>query len=453
MTGQAFAGGLLVALTLLAHPRAGAAQDATAYTLADLVDRALQHSAEVAESEWRLEGARSQVTRARAAAVLPRLRLESYGGLVPDAKGDFGSVTSDTTGLRPLGPFARAQLEFAQPLYTFGQLSSLRRAAESGQDVESARLAERRLQVAHEVKEYYYGLLVAEDLLDLARRLSDELAEWESRVDPTDPDVPVSIPYKLQLARLELDRRARELEGRVRLARGALAWKTGLPEDAPLVLAAAGLAPEPAAVPPLDSLYALALRRRPDWRQLRCGIAARQAQTDAARSAYYPQLFVAGGLRYAVAPNRTDQHNPFVKDEYNYFNGAVVLGLRQSFEWGLLRADLQKARSELYELKARERTAVQGIRLDVRRAHDKFRQAQHHLQAAREARGLGREWLQIAREEYELDPGQLKELISAFETLAGLEQEYREAVYEFNLKLARLERAVGLELGLRLRSN
>jgi len=449
VTGHTFTAGFLAVLALLTCSRDSAGQDAATYTLADLVGRALEHSAEVIESEWRLEGARSQVTRARAAALLPRLRLESYGGLVPDARGDFDSVSSDTTGLRPLGPFARAQLEFAQPLYTFGQLSSLRRAAEAGQELESARLADRRLSVAQQVKGYYYGLLVAEDLLGLVRRLRGELEEWEAEIDPDDPDVPLSGPYKLQLAQLELERRERELEGRARLAREALVWKVGLPEGTPLNLAATGLAPEPASVPQLDSLYALALSRRPDWRQLQHGIAARQAQTDAARSAYYPQIFVAGGVRYAVAPNRTDQHNPFVKDEYNYFNGAVVLGLRQSFEWGLLRADLQKARAQLHELKARELTAAQGIRLDVRRAHEEFRQAEHRLLIARQGRRLGREWLQIAQEEYELDPAQLKELISAFESLASLEQEYREAVYEHNLKLARLERAAGLELGLR----
>ena len=449
MSGRALFFGLLVGLVIHVLPRPGRAQQGSGHTLADLVDRALQHSADVAESEWQLEGARSQVTRARAAAILPRLRLESYGGLTPDAKGDYLDVSSDTSGLRPLGPFARAELEFIQPLYTFGLLSSLRRAAEFGEEVETARLADRRLAVALEVKEYYYGLLLAEDLLSLVERLQGELEEWEAEIDLDDPDVPLSGSYKLQLAQLELGRRARDLEGRVRLARGALAWKAGLPEDGPLELAATGLAPEPAAVPPLDSLCAISMGRRPDWLQLRSGIAARQAQADAARSAYYPQLYLAGGMRYAITPNRTDQHNPFVKDEYNYFNGGVVLGLRQSFEWGLLGADLQKARAQLFELKARERTAARGIRLDVGRAHDAFSQAQFRLTSARRGRSLGREWLQIAREEYDLDPGQLKELISAFESLAVLEQEYREAVYDHNVKLARLERAAGLELGLR----
>ncbi|MFH1566460.1 MAG: TolC family protein [Gemmatimonadota bacterium] len=436
----------------LLDPCPAPAQDATTYALAQLVERAQQHSSEVAESQWRLEGARAQVAKARAAYLLPRLRLESFGGLVPDAKGDLFHPPDDTLGLRDLGPFARTELEFVQPLYTFGQLANLRRAAESGAEVAAARVAEERLDVTLEVQQYYYGLLLAEDLLDLVRRLRGELEKWQARIDPDNPDVPLSGPYKLKLALIELDKRERQLEDRARLARAALAWRAGLPEEPPLQLVAgAALVPEVAAVPPLDSLYAVALRERPDWRQLRLGIAAKGALHDAARSAYYPQVFVAGGVRYAVAPGRTDQHNPFVKDDYNYLGGAVVVGLRQSFEWGLLGADVQKARAELYELRAKERTAVQGIRLDVRRAWDDFRQVEQCLAAARQARSLGREWIQVAQDEYDLDPGQLRELVSAFESYAGLEQEYREAVYEYNLGLARLERAVGLQLGLRPR--
>jgi outer membrane protein TolC len=342
----------------------------------------------------------------------------------------------------------RAELEFAQPLYTFGQLGSLRRAAEAGLEVEDARLAETRLDVSLEVKELYYGLLLAEDLLGLVQRLTDELESWESSLDPDDPDVPLSGPYRLQLAKLELDSRRRELGDRQGVARAALAWKAGLPEGE-LQLADEALQPAPAAVPELDSLYALAIRWRPEWRQLRTGIAAKEALRDAAVSAYYPQVYLAGGVRYAVAPNRTDQHNPFVKDEFNYLNAGVFLGFRQSFEWGLLGADVQEARAELFELKAKERTAIQGIRVDVRRAHGEFHQSQTRLAAAREARSIGREWVQIARDEYDLDPGQLKELVSAFESFAVLEQQYREAIYEHNLRLARLERAVGLPLGIR----
>ena len=147
-----------------------------------------------------------------------------------------------------------------------------------------------------------------------------------------------------------------------------------------------------------------------------------------------------------MAPGRQDQHNPFIVDDFNYFNGGIFLGLRQSFEWGLLGADADRAEAELNQLRAKESAALEGIHLDVRRAHSRFKRIRTGLESARETRRLCREWLQIAREEYELDPGEVKELISAFETYAVSEQALAQAIFDHNMALAELERAVGTTL-------
>jgi outer membrane protein TolC len=121
--------------------------------------------------------------------------------------------------------------------------------------------------------------------------------------------------------------------------------------------------------------------------------------------------------------------------------------VRQSLEWHLISADVDKARAEYRELKAREKSAVQGIRLDVRRVFLDFHRAEKDLEGAGKGRKLARQWLQEARDEYEFDPGTIKDLIAAFETWAHLEQGYSEAIYDFNLSIASLELATGgLEL-------
>ena len=423
-----------------------AATPSAAHSLRDLLDLALERNAGLAEGRWRVKGAAARLKEARAASLLPRFRLESVSGFVPDATGNALEVVSDTTGLRPLGLFNQTQLEFAQPLYTFGYLSQLRKAAAAGVEVEEASLEERRLDVAFEIKELYYALLLAQDLGDLARRLSEELEEKRGEVNEDDPAVPLSAPYRLDLTLLELRQRRQQIDDEVSLAREALAWKAGLPEGDSLELEATFLEAEEAQVPPLDSLLETALVKRPEWQQLVSGIRAKKALRRASRSAFYPQVFLGGGVRFARAPNRTDQHNPFVKDDFNYFNGGFFLGLRQSFEWGMLSADEDKARAELFELRAREPAAARGLRLDVRRAYGEFEQASSGMEAALEARQLTRTWLGLAREEYDFDPGEAKELISAFEAFATAEQAYFQSIFGYNISLAALERAVGTSL-------
>ncbi|HJP29368.1 MAG TPA: TolC family protein [Candidatus Latescibacteria bacterium] len=436
----------LLPVLLLWTMAAVASAEPGQFTLDQLLERAWEHNTDVAVARLDVEGARSRVKEARAAHLLPRLRLESFGGLVPDAEGDIFNPPGDTSGVRPLGPFVRAELQFIQPLYTFGQLSNLYDAASAGVDVERADLEARRQDVALEVKELYYGVLLAQDLSDLAARLRGELEQWEPQVSPDNADIPLGAPYKLRLALIELANREREISDGLALARAALAWKVGLDESAAYSLGDQWLAPVNADVPAVDALLETAIGHRPDWQKLGAGIAARSAQERAARSAFYPQVFLAGGLRYAAAPGRTDQHNPFVKDEYNLLNGAVVLGLRQSFEFGMLNADLDRARSLRLQLEARRQSALQGIRLEIESAHGEVHRTEQEREGALEARNLVREWVQIARDEFELDPSQVKELVSAFEALAGSEEAYYRAIFDFNMAVARLERIVGVTL-------
>lgn len=434
-----------MALLLLALCGSRVAADAPTFTLSQLVQRAWEHNTDVMVARSQVDGARAKLKQARAAYVLPRLRMESFGGLVPDARGDIFNPPGDTSGVRPLGPFVRAELEFAQPLYTFGQIANLRDAATAGVDVERAGLKRTQQEAAREVKELYYGTLLAQDLADLAQTLRDELEKRQHDVDPDDPDTPISTPFKLRLAMLELANREQEVADKLSLARAALAWKVGLAQDADFKLADKRLSPTDIELPSQQALWEMALAHRPDWQQLRAGIAARGAQEAAARSAYYPQLFLAGGVRYAAAPGRTDQHNPFVKDEYNLFNGAVVLGVRQSFEWGLLGAEVDQARARRRQLEARGESAGQGIRLEIQAARIDLQRALATQERALEARNLVREWVQIARDEYDLDPSQIKELVSAFEALASSEEAYYRALYDTHIAVAELERVVGVD--------
>lgn len=419
-----------------------AQETAVNYALEQFVEHALEHNATIAAAHWKVSAASAQLRKAKAARFLPRLRLSSENGLVPEAKGDVFNPPSDTSGVRPLGPFNRTELEFAQPIYPISRGRALKRAAENGVGVEKADLSEAKIATAFEVKKYYYGFLLAQDLLSLVQRLTDELNDRQSEL-ADEPSLSMSSRYKLDLALVNLAQQEREVTSQLQLARRALAWSSGFPETTPIAIRAQWLAPVHAQVPPLEELLDRATAMRPDWRKLQVGIVARRALRDAARDAYKPQVFIGGGIRYAIAPGRTDQHNPFVKDEFNVFNGAVFIGVRQSLEFHLLAADVDKAQAEYRELTAMEDGALQALRLDVRRSYENYMRRAGDLESARESRQLARQWLKEAQQEYEFDPGEIKELITAFESWAQIEQNYYRAIYDFNLAVAELEKKIG----------
>ncbi|MBI2502045.1 MAG: TolC family protein [Candidatus Latescibacteria bacterium] len=425
---------------------AWAAEPQPPYDLQELTELALRHTLAVGEGSWKVAGAQARLRQVEAARFLPRLRLESTSGLVPAAEGDIFNPPQDTAGLRELGPFTQAELEFIQPLYVAGA-AQLWRAAQQGVAAEEAALQGQRLELELEVAELYYGLLLARQLGDLAVELRKKIEDKRSEIEDN-PAIPLSGHYKFQLALVELDKQQQLIAQKKELALAALAWKTGLKEGESAKLESQGLAPETAVLPPLDSLCTLAFTQRPDWRRLQAGLQAKDALAQAARGGYYPQVVLSGALRYAVAPRRTDQHNPFVKDEFNYLNGGVVLRLRQALEWDLIGAEVDKARAEYQELKAKERVNAQGLRVDVQRAYGEYQQAAAELGAATEVRRLSRQWAREAQEAFELDPEEAKELIAGFEAWAQSEQAYYEAVYRHNVALVELEKTTG---GLSLR--
>jgi outer membrane protein len=427
---------------LIAANLAHAQESTVHYTLRQFIDSALEHNGDIAAAHWKVAAANAQLRKAQSGRFLSRLRLKSESGLVPEAKGDIFNPPNDTSGVRPLGPFNRTELEFVQPLYPISYGQQLKKAAENGVGVERADLAEARIAAIYEVKKYYYGFLFAQDLLSLVQRLTSELLERQDELADADA-LPMSSRYKLDLALISLEGQEREVTSKLQLAQRALAWRSGLSETTPVKIRAQWLAPVQAAVPSLEELLQSAAAMRPDWQKLQAGIVARKALRDAARSAYKPQIFIGGGVRYAIAPGRTDQHNPFVKDEFNVFNGAIFLGVRQSLEFHLMAADVDKAQAEYRELRAMKDGALQGIRLDVRRAYANYQRRSGDLESARKSRQLARQWLKEAQEEYEFDPGEIKELITAFESWAQIEQNYYQAIYDFNLSVADLERKTG----------
>ena len=422
------------------------AAEGPAYSLTELVDRALRHNAEVGEERWKAAAAATDLQKANAARFLRKFRLEAYSGLVPEAKGDIFTFESDTTGLRPLGPFLRTELEFVQPLVVFGA-GELHRAAREGAAAAEAALAQKKTDVALEIAELYYGVQLAGEMRRLVDTLEDEIGKRLQSLEDDGVALSLGNHYKLKFAMLEIERQADEVRTQADLAHRALAWTAGIPEEEAFTLDSPDLLPAEAELPSLESLSAAAPARRADWRRLQAGLAARQGLRNAARGSFLPQLFVSGGVRYAVAPHRTDQHNPFIKDEFNLLNFGVAVGIRQSLEFGLLRADLAKREAEYRQLKATESTALQGIRLDVRRAHLEAQQAIDELERMEKSRRLARQWLREAKEAYEFDPeSEAKELIGAVEAWANTERAYFDAVYEHNMALARLEKASGSQL-------
>jgi outer membrane protein TolC len=145
-------------------------------------------------------------------------------------------------------------------------------------------------------------------------------------------------------------------EGRLEIARGALAYAIGFPADTVLPIAVpAQDTPPPLPAADLRRLLDETLRRRPDLRALRSAVAASEASIDVVGASLWPSLYLNGNLAHSTYD--TYGGKDFQDDDTSYgagvslqwtlFDGAQTINARRiaRAQTDALRAQLEQAES------------------------------------------------------------------------------------------------------------
>jgi len=415
-------------------------------TLAQCLERALTTSPDIAEAQASIRLAESQLAQAKAGR-LPQATFTSLNGIV---NGATGNAVTGRTDNSDLGPFTRGELEIVQPLYTFGRLSSEILAASHGVEARRAATQGAREATIATVKELYYNLLLSRQVKALLDEVRDNfvkaLETAQQRVEAGQGTITQQDLLKLRIGLASVTREVYTLERAVAVTRGALLRQLGIPLEHDADIAETQLEPVTLQLQPLGRYLELAGVHRADIAQLEAGLAARQARVEAARGAYYPALFLAGGLRYAKAPNRDNQESPFAKDDFNFFEGGAVLGLRWQLDIWMTQAKVEERLAELAQVEAQKHSATSGVALDIQRRYLEVQETQQKIDAAQDARKAVRALLATTLANFELGIGEAKEVFENLGLYTRIVSEYYTAVRDYNLAAAKLTQATGQEV-------
>ncbi len=416
------------------------------WTLTQCIERALTVSPEVREAQSAIRIAESQLAQAKAGR-LPKATFTSINGIV---NGATGNAVNGRTDNADLGPFSKGELEVVQPLYTFGLLSSEIRAAGHGVDARRAATQNAREATIANVKELYYNLLLSrqvKELLDEVREnFTTALATAEKRIEAGEGTLTQQDLLKLRIGLSSVVREVYTLERAIAVTRGALMRQLDMPIESPFDLMDTRLEPVTVQLQPLAHYLQQAGVHRADIAQLEAGLAARQARLAAARSAYYPTVFLAGGLRYAKAPNRDTQESPFANDEFNFFNGGAALGLRWQLDLWTTSAKVDERLAELSQVETQKHNATTGIALDIQRRYLEVQETQQKIEAAQTARRAVRALLATTLANFQLGVGEGKDVFENLGLYTRIVGDYYTVVRDYNLAAAKLTQSVGQEV-------
>jgi len=400
-------------------------------SLDDCIALSLAQQPRLAAADASIEAARERVWQS-AAAYLPQVtasyaanrRSATAGSLT--GGGTFGGAPQRTRTFN----FFSTGVALSQVLFDFGQNLALVHRARALEVSAAADAETERDAVVFDVSQAYLGLLAAYRLRTVAdetvRQNQQHLELAQGRYDVGFAPRFDVTQAQVQVANAELAQVT--ARNNVTLGRETLRNAIGLP--GPLDFDIVDVLDTPRVTLSEAAALGLAYEHRPELASIRSRQKAASLQIDALQKDYLPKL--TGGANYIFS----GQRHP-LNDTWNA-GAAVNLSV---FNGGLTTAQVGEARANLEVLDANAETLRQNVMLEVRQAMANVQQGTESIRVAEKASRQARENLELAEGRYSTGVGNIIELTDAQASLASAEANQVQALVNYRIAVATLERA------------
>jgi len=442
---------LLVALaTLLAND--GYAQDTLRVSLADAVSRALEISPEMDVEDSKVYSAQSLHSFAKANRFLSQINLSSVHSLAPGLS--ESSFPENNWYLDPdlrydwsnLSPFNQLRVDIAQPLYTWGQIDGSINATEQGIEVAKADSDSKKSEVVKRIASNYMDLLLALELKRLADETGQVLEQAESKIEELldgDDSVDDADLFQAQLVRQEYNAQVVEVGESLKLAKSGLRKQMFIDDDQELLPAENNLEAFDLELRLLEDYQKQAQGNRPEIKKASAALEARNQLVKVAKSDYFPKLFLGVSGRAGFASGHYKQRNPFISDPFIGSGVEAGLGLRMNLNFAQTKAKVARAQADQMEVLALQVAGSQLVDFEVENAYRKCLIARAAKDAQNESVRISGEWLRTEQINFDLELGNMDNLVKALQANLKLRADYFSKVRAYNLALIDLLEASG----------
>ena len=333
--------------------RAEAPSKKHAFDLSACIQQALRANPQMVEARLAVEQADIQLKSAQYSRT-PKIELFNRTGVAKDAIGD--GVTGEELD-NELGPFNRLNVLFTLPLYTFGRITNSINAAGENVGRQKASQFKTTSDLILGVHKRYYGYVVARQLLKTAKNIQKNFTEAyevaEERLDEGDSQVSETDALKLKVGLAVVTSNVYRVRREVRVSRAGLREIMGLDDRIDFDVVDKKLKTVDFNLQSLEFYIEKAMGDNPDIGQLRAAVSAEEAQYQAEKSKYFPTFLALGGVRHGVAPGRDDQNNPYLNDEYNFFDAGVSLGIKWDLDFWNTNNDVGERKLRYLRMQSR----------------------------------------------------------------------------------------------------
>jgi len=192
----------------------------------------------------------------------------------------------------------------------------------------------------------------------------------------------------------------------------------------------------------LSDLIDIALKNRPELKSMQYHIDASKSGISLAESDWYPQVFLAGEYIYAK-PNQR------ILPTQNQFNGTWDVSVNLSFNiwnWGVTKDQTTQAEAQYEQANDTFKTLKDAVTLDVTQSYFNMVKAKEKVTVTKQAVGQAEENYRVTDEKFRQGLTLNSELLDAEAALMQTKTNYAQAIVDYELAKAQLEKATGGKL-------
>lgn len=403
-------------------------------TIGEAVDVALRNNPTIAARKAGLAAASARVGMAKA-MTRPQVSTSTFAttSSEPMILPGPDPVQPQNFTLTPNEARLSQNLMAMYPLYTGGRIKSQVGSALALREASSFEAKSSELDVALAVKSAYYRVLLARQFVDAYQERVTEARE-RVRIAQEAFDAGRIAKYDLLRNQAELAEAEQELNNAQRdvdVALIDLKSMMGISQSSEITLSDTLTFQEES--PNVEELQAKAISQRPEVAAARARVRSAQANVDAAKSSYKPQVYATAMVDAGVMSG-------------NGLDDAYLLGVAAAlpiFDGGARKSAVNEAQAMVQQMQADERESVLNVNRDVAAGVATQSAAAKNVTLSQAAIAQAEEDYRVIRLRYEAGRATNVEVLDALASLTRARTNYAEALYSHSIARETLARAIG----------
>jgi outer membrane protein len=421
---------ILLAFTVAFYPvHAG-----TKLTLRECVDTALKNQPAIRAAQQNVNAGRGRETQA-VSPFFPQVSASTGYSESHALGGAFGeSITKSYT----------TTLSMNQLLYDFGKTGNTLDATRWSTRSYEHDLERTVQDVVLNVKQAYYALLAAKKLVEVAQKT---IEQTESHLKQAEAFFHAGSKPRFDVTRAEVEVNTARL-GLINAMNGVrirtIVLNNAMGIDPGQATEIEGQLPAVTAITTLEQAQADALKNRPEMLKAEADIEAAKARLRAEESNYFPTLSANGAYNWATGTQDLGEFNgvPLGGRAQDSWNAGVILSV-PLFQGGLTKGRVSEARANLIAIEVQRDAARQTVLLEVNQSYADMESAKVRIDVMESSLQKARDNLEIAQGRYEAGFGPYLEVTDAQLSAVNAETDRVQALYDYFLAAARLQKATG----------